>query len=71
VSVGEEREVEDNGGEEREGKEMDGCPLTSTPFMSMTSLSILTHQSLEISVCPPCNLPFCVPFYLILSQIIN
>jgi hypothetical protein len=28
VSVGEEREVEENGGEEREGKEMDGCPLT-------------------------------------------
>jgi hypothetical protein len=26
--VGEEREVEENGGEEREGKEMDGCPLT-------------------------------------------
>jgi hypothetical protein len=28
VSVGEEREVEENGGEEREGKEMDGCPIT-------------------------------------------
>jgi hypothetical protein len=28
VSVGEEREVEENGGEEREGKEMDRCPLT-------------------------------------------
>jgi hypothetical protein len=28
VSVGEEREVEENGGEEREGKETDGCPLT-------------------------------------------
>jgi hypothetical protein len=27
-SVGEEREVEENGGEEREGKETDGCPLT-------------------------------------------
>jgi hypothetical protein len=26
--VGEEREVEENGGEEREGKETDGCPLT-------------------------------------------
>jgi hypothetical protein len=26
--VGEEREVEENGGEEREGEEMDGCPLT-------------------------------------------
>jgi hypothetical protein len=28
--VGEEREVEENGGEEREGKEMDGCPLTGS-----------------------------------------
>jgi hypothetical protein len=28
VGVGEEREVEENGGEEREGKETDGCPLT-------------------------------------------
>jgi hypothetical protein len=27
--VGEEREVEENGGEEREDKEMDGCPLTA------------------------------------------
>jgi hypothetical protein len=26
--VGEEREVEKNGGEERESKETDGCPLT-------------------------------------------
>jgi hypothetical protein len=26
--VGEEREVEENGGEEREGKGIDGCPLT-------------------------------------------
>jgi hypothetical protein len=26
--VGEEREVEENGGEKREGKETDGCPLT-------------------------------------------
>jgi hypothetical protein len=26
--VGGEREVEENGGEEREGKETDGCPLT-------------------------------------------
>jgi hypothetical protein len=26
--VGEEREVEENGGEEREGKETDGCPRT-------------------------------------------
>jgi hypothetical protein len=26
--VGEEREVEENGGEEREGKETDRCPLT-------------------------------------------
>jgi hypothetical protein len=26
--VGEERGVEENRGEEREGKEMDGCPLT-------------------------------------------
>jgi hypothetical protein len=30
--VVEEREVEDNGGEEREGKEMDGCPLTLPPL---------------------------------------
>jgi hypothetical protein len=30
--VGEEREVEENGGEEREGKEMDGCPLTLPPL---------------------------------------
>jgi hypothetical protein len=28
--VGEEREVEENVGEEREGKETDGCPLTQT-----------------------------------------
>jgi hypothetical protein len=28
--VGEEREVEENGGEEREGKEMDRCPLTDS-----------------------------------------
>jgi hypothetical protein len=28
--VGEEREVEENGGEEREGKETDRCPLTPT-----------------------------------------
>jgi hypothetical protein len=26
--VGEERKVEENGGEEREGKKIDGCPLT-------------------------------------------
>jgi hypothetical protein len=31
--VGEEREVEENGGEEREGKETDGCPLTK-PHLS-------------------------------------
>jgi hypothetical protein len=38
VSVGEEREVEENGGEEREGKEMDGCPLTwSLVYISDTT----------------------------------
>jgi hypothetical protein len=30
--VGYEREVEENGGEEREGKEMDRCPLTAPHF---------------------------------------
>jgi hypothetical protein len=34
--VVEEREVEDNGGEEREGKEMDGCPLTIAHTMSVS-----------------------------------
>jgi hypothetical protein len=29
--MGEEREAEENGGDEREGKETDGCPLTITP----------------------------------------
>jgi hypothetical protein len=28
MSVGEERGVKEGGGEEREGKEMDRCPLT-------------------------------------------
>jgi hypothetical protein len=32
--VGEERGVEESGGEEREGKETDGCPLTIPCFFS-------------------------------------
>jgi hypothetical protein len=36
-----------------------------TSSMSLTFLSIPMHQGLEISVCPPCNRPFCVPCYLI------
>jgi hypothetical protein len=31
--VGEERGVEESGGEEREGKETDGCPLTFVDFL--------------------------------------
>jgi hypothetical protein len=36
-----------------------------TLSMSPTFLSIPMHQSLKILVCPPCNHPFHVPFYLI------
>jgi hypothetical protein len=37
------------------------CDDFAQPYAShepLTLLSILTHQSLEISVCPPCNPPF-------------
>jgi hypothetical protein len=34
--VGEEREVEENGGEEREGKETDRCPLTLSVTSTLT-----------------------------------
>jgi hypothetical protein len=34
--VGEEREVEENGGEEKEGKKMDGCPLTEIAEVDIT-----------------------------------
>jgi hypothetical protein len=38
--VAEEREVEENGGEEREGKETDGCPLT--PMLFLIRLAVMT-----------------------------
>jgi hypothetical protein len=41
--VGEEREVEENGGEEREGKKTDRCPLTVT----LASDNINTTQTQE------------------------
>jgi hypothetical protein len=39
--VGEEREVEENGREEREGKEMDRCPPTLPPLQRY---GIMTHE---------------------------
>jgi hypothetical protein len=43
--VGEEREVEENGGEEREGKEMDRCPLTGS-----AADYLLHHMTVTIMV---------------------
>jgi hypothetical protein len=41
-----------------------------TSSILSTFLSIPTHQSLEISVCPLCNPPFCVLYYLICSILV-
>jgi hypothetical protein len=44
--VGEEREVEHNGGEEREGKEMDGCPLTYSSQQNCSNVFNLWKDAL-------------------------
>jgi hypothetical protein len=53
--VGEEREVEENGGEEREGKETDRCPLTISPYshVCVGGLVLEFHR------------PFCVHYILL------
>jgi hypothetical protein len=44
--------------------------LQYVSYKLLTFLSIPTHKSLEISVCPLCNLPFHVLSYLIYSILI-
>jgi hypothetical protein len=47
--VGEERGVEEGGGEEREGKEMDGCPLTVSHICQGTLAAVLMRVNIHAS----------------------
>jgi hypothetical protein len=51
--VGEGREVEENGGEEREGKETDGCPLTVKQSNNAVTFGSgkRTHSGLGVIEC--------------------
>jgi hypothetical protein len=75
--VGEEREVEENGGEEREGKETNGCPLTIVPLVSFHEwevvqcskhahfMSLVTCEGKSLCLIF-CNLTDCVQMQVLL-----